>query len=210
MEGTAGRSARAEYERRHSARKARLRARFGRLAPAAGLIAGEPASERRWRVGAEAEIRTAERLSNHLRRKGVAVLNDRRIPGTRANIDHLVVGPAGVTVIDTKNYTGEVRVRRGKLWVKGRNRTKLVDGVLWQVELVREVLERHGLVDAPVTACLAWSNVDALPLLRSLELNGVLIDGTRKVARHAARSGALTVAQVDQTAALLADAFAPA
>jgi hypothetical protein len=34
------------------------------------------------------------------------LLHDRRIPGTRANIDHLAVTPTGVYVIDTKKYQG--------------------------------------------------------------------------------------------------------
>ena len=36
----------------------------------------------------------------------VRVLHDRRIPGTRANIEHLVVCPTGVLVVDAKRYVG--------------------------------------------------------------------------------------------------------
>ena len=42
------------------------------------------------------------------------VLADRRWPGTRrANIDVILVGPAGVFVIDVKTWRAEVRVERG-------------------------------------------------------------------------------------------------
>jgi hypothetical protein len=54
----------------------------------------------RWRRGAEGEVATAMLLARLPRR--YVVLHDRRIPGSRANIDHLVVGPTGVWVIDTK------------------------------------------------------------------------------------------------------------
>ena len=43
--------------------------------------------------------------------KDVWTLHDRRVPGTRGNIDHIVVGPAGVFVIDAKNYQGKIEVR---------------------------------------------------------------------------------------------------
>jgi len=37
-------------------------------------------------------------------RPEVVVLHDRAIPGSRANIDHIGIGPTGVWVIDTKRY----------------------------------------------------------------------------------------------------------
>jgi hypothetical protein len=210
VEGSAGQSARSEYRRRRSARQARLRKRFGRLAPAAALIGGEAASERSWRRGAEGEERTAGRLAKHLRERGVIVLQDRRIPGRRANIDHLAVGPGGITVIDTKNYTGKVAVRGGRLWVNGRDRTKLIHGVLGQIEVIRSALAASTYAGAPIEAALAWSNGEALPLLGSLRLEGVLIDGTRKAAKLASRPGPLSVVEVDQLAALLGDQLPPA
>jgi hypothetical protein len=69
-----------------------------------------------WRRGAAGERRTA-RLLGPLERRGWAVLHDLAIPGTQANIDHLVIGPGGVVVIDTKQY-------RGRLWLDP-------DGLLW-------------------------------------------------------------------------------
>lgn len=42
---------------------------------------------------------------------GIRVLHDRRVPGTRGNIDHLVVAPAGIFVVDAKRYDGLIRVR---------------------------------------------------------------------------------------------------
>ena len=48
-----------------------------------------------WRRGAAGERRTA-RLFAPLERRGWAVLHDLAIPGTAANIDHLVIGPGVV------------------------------------------------------------------------------------------------------------------
>jgi hypothetical protein len=48
-----------------------------------------------------------------VRPDAVTVLNDRRVPGSRGNIDHVVVGAAGVYVIDAKRYQNAVvRIRR--------------------------------------------------------------------------------------------------
>jgi hypothetical protein len=49
---------------------------------------------------------------DRLRSETLAVLHDRLIPGSNANIDHLAIGRAGVFVIDSKRYTGQVE-RRG-------------------------------------------------------------------------------------------------
>ena len=54
-----------------------------------------------WRRGAAGERRTA-RLLSPLERRGWAVLHDLALPGSQANIDHLVIGRGGVVVIDTK------------------------------------------------------------------------------------------------------------
>ena len=210
MESSAGQSARGEYLRHREAKRERLRARFGRLAPLAELIAGESTAERNWRRGAEGEERTAARLAKRSQGRSVVMLQDRRIPGRRANIDHLAIGPAGVTVIDSKNYRGKVVVRRDELFVNGRNRTKLVHGVKGQVEVVRAALAGSRFADTPITAALAWVDIDGLPILRTLRVDGVLIDGTRKIVKQASRPGPLSIPDVDQLAALLDEKLPPA
>jgi len=42
--------------------------------------------------------------------EGLYFLHDRRIPPTRANIDHIVIAPTGVYVIDAKNYAGRAQL----------------------------------------------------------------------------------------------------
>ncbi len=57
-----------------------------------------------WRRGARGEQRTARHL-NKLVRAGWTVLHDLAIPASRANGDHLLIGPPGVFLIDTKPGT---------------------------------------------------------------------------------------------------------
>ncbi len=114
-----------------------------------------------------------------LRAEGFAVLHDRRIPGTRANIDHIVVSPAGVFVIDAKNYNGRVEQRDVGGWLKadlrlyvgGRDRTKLIAGMSGQLEAVSGALvasEEWRHVPVTPTICFMapenWSLLDRRPL----------------------------------------------
>jgi hypothetical protein len=69
-----------------------------------------------WRRGAVGERRTARVLAP-LERQGWAVLHDLALPGSRANIDHLMVGPGGMFVIDSKQYRGRLQLdASGRLW----------------------------------------------------------------------------------------------
>ena len=62
-----------------------------------------------WRRGAAGERRTA-RLLDPLQWHGWVVLHDLAVPGSRANVDHLVIGPGGVFVIDSKDYRGRLQL----------------------------------------------------------------------------------------------------
>jgi nuclease-like protein len=69
-----------------------------------------------WRRGAAGERRTA-RLLAPLERRGWVVLHDLAIPGSAANIDHVVIGPGGVLVVDSKQYRGRLDLDRyGMVW----------------------------------------------------------------------------------------------
>ena len=47
------------------------------------------------------------------------LVNDLAIEGSGGNIDHVVVGPCGVVVIETKRWAGNVRCDRDRWWVDG-------------------------------------------------------------------------------------------
>jgi hypothetical protein len=69
-----------------------------------------------WRKGARGERRTARRL-RRLVRRGYVAFHDLGMPGSRANIDHLLIGPSGVFVIDSKQYTGRIQqTPDGHVW----------------------------------------------------------------------------------------------
>jgi Nuclease-related domain len=131
-----------------------------------------------WRQGAKGEERAATLLAKRLRNDNVRLLHDRRVQGHgRTNLDHLTIGPGGLTVIHTKTNHGKVSVervgglftpRRAQLRIAGRNQTRLIDAVERQIELVGAALARAGESDIDIRGALCFPNVDGLPLLRDL------------------------------------------
>lgn len=196
---TAGGSARAEYERRVARREQRVRQAHPKLGGLILALSNEPQSTRAWASGAVGEARVGAKLDG-LAGDGVLVLHDRRIPGTRANLDHLAIGAAGVFVIDAKRYndaTLEIRRSGGlfspvneRLFVGGRDKTSLVANMAPQAAAVYEALDGAGFEQVPVQPVLTF--VDAVfPLFGSLELAGVPILGTRGTAKLVRRQGPL-------------------
>jgi len=65
-----------------------------------------PPHVERWRRGWEGERRTG-RVLRTLERRGWFVVHDVELPDESANLDHVVVGDAGVFLLETKSYAGE-------------------------------------------------------------------------------------------------------
>ena len=117
----------------------------------------------RWARGAAGEAVTAAILESLPRRRWV-VLHDLALPGSRANVDHLVIGPTGVWVVDTKAYRARITVRWRQVLVAGVPlRTA---PVRWEAEVVSELL---GVGARPVIAMHA----------NGLPRRGRRIDGVR-------------------------------
>lgn len=225
--GVAGGSATREYERR-SARdnarveveKQRVRAVFGdgflgRVATRLAVDDSPRRSTQVWAQGAVGEEVVAKRLAA-LADVGVIALNDRRLPGTKANIDHLVVTPWGVCVIDAKRYLNKrpgFNVEGGffgfggttRLTVGGRKRDQLVDGVLWQVERVQSVL---GGV-ATVQGILCFVDADWPLIGGDFAVRGVRVVWPRRLEKELLKVAAPTL-DVDAVSRLLASKFPPA
>lgn len=199
--GTAGASARGEHDRRRQKREDNARERLGSLGALVARLTDEPQSTNAWKRGAQGEEFAGKRLEKHLAGTGVKLIHDRRVPGHgKANLDHIAVGPGGITVIDTKNYRGKVRVqrvgglfneRRTILTIAGRDRSRLVEAVEAQIEIVRTVLAGSEYKDVGIEGALCFADVDGLPLLSHQQLRGVAIDGPRQIAKLANRPGSL-------------------
>lgn len=162
--GTPGASARREFERRKARREGRIRDKHPRIGGVLYALSAEPQSTTAWDTGALGEERLGSRL-NDLGSDQLRVLHDRRIPGTRANIDHLAVTPTGIYVIDAKKYKGrpQLKVEGGlfgprteKLLVDSRDCTKLLDAVLKQMRVVSSAIDYK----VPVQGVLCFVEAD--------------------------------------------------
>lgn len=77
--------------------------------------------------GRQGEMATAHAL-DALAAEGYLRIDDCRWPGRPiANVDHVLIGPAGLFVIDAKNWSGNVDVRDGVLRQNGWRRVKEVE-----------------------------------------------------------------------------------
>jgi hypothetical protein len=135
------------------------------------------------------------------------------VPGSPANIDHIVIGPAGVFVVDAKNHAGPIEIRdRGgflhsdvRLMINRRDRSKMADRVLWQAEVVASALEEAHVDEAPVAMpVLCFLNVE-WPLFRPpREFRGVRLESHRSIRRLVTQPTRITEAQADLLVAVLA------
>ncbi|WP_255769233.1 nuclease-related domain-containing protein [Pseudarthrobacter sulfonivorans] len=129
-----------------------------------------------WDDGAVGERIVAEHL-NLLVPHGWFLLHDVHWPGRpRASLDHVLVGPGGVVVVEAKNWTGEVRVSAGVLWQGRFARTQSVEGALAQCAAVASVLPPpHRRLVRPLI-CLA-----AQPDLFAVTNADVAVTGAERV-----------------------------
>jgi hypothetical protein len=95
---------------------------------------------RTWQRGAIGERHTA-RLLRRLARDGFVVFHDLALPGSDANVDHLVIGPSGVFVIDTKQWTGTVHQGAdGLAWHNHYSLDRTLDTVRCEAETIGRLL----------------------------------------------------------------------
>ena len=95
---------------------------------------------RTWRRGGQGERHTA-RLLDRLTGDGYVVFHDLAVPGSDANLDHLVIGPTGVFVIDSKQWTGQVyQTTDGLGWHNHYRLDRTLDTVRWEAETVSRLL----------------------------------------------------------------------
>ncbi|BCK74069.1 hypothetical protein Srufu_080220 (plasmid) [Streptomyces libani subsp. rufus] len=128
------------------------------LVAAVGVETPEMGRKRRHRercaAGSIGEQRTHAMLQPLLG-EGWHILPDRGLPGTRANIDHLLVAPDGqVFTLDSKMWSGKWRVQLvgGRLVHGERDYDQQVDTALWETEKASRALE------VPVTPLVVMHN----------------------------------------------------
>jgi Nuclease-related domain len=120
---------------------------------------------RAWEAGAAGERRVAQALSVLTRASNVIVMHDRLLrPGrSQANLDHIVVSPAGTHLVDAKNWAGNVNVHQGSLWRhkpdgQGGRSSDCMNAEVDKVRHMAEAMETLSSCVVEPVLCLTGSN----------------------------------------------------
>jgi hypothetical protein len=152
-----------------------------------------------WRRGAAGERRTARVLAA-LERQGWVVLHDLAVPRSRANLDHLAIGPGGVFVIDSKQYRGRLQFDpSGRLWHGRYPLAAALRAVSFEADQAALVLTDPDVVVVPVIAVhgaqVPWGRVvaDGVPVVAARRLPSMLrqlpaVLGPERIASLAAQA----------------------
>ncbi|WP_162148863.1 nuclease-related domain-containing protein [Arthrobacter sp. H20] len=178
---TAGAGA-AEQARRAAERVTRLKGELAQAVEAVDRLQKQVAhaerTNRAWIAGATGEVLVADRLGL-LEAQGWFILHGLHWPGRpKANLDHVLVGPGGVLVIDAKNWGGDVLLRRGELSQNGYARARESAAALQQASAIAALLEpqHRQLVQA-------WLCMVGQPELKATTASGVRVEGLNTIAQ---------------------------
>jgi Nuclease-related domain len=155
---------------------------IGVVAAVALVVAGKRTFRlfRRWSRGKQAEINVVDVLRS-LPNEYV-VLNDLVIPERGGNVDHFLIGPNGLFVIETKNYSGYVKCDGDRWFVYRREISSLSKQAKSNSTAIRANLEKlfeeQGTKVPYVNALLVFVNPETrlklfkptVPVLRLAEL----------------------------------------
>ncbi len=154
-----------------------LCAAFAFTLSAARLAFGSRQSTEAWRIGAE-----GERLTGRALQKLPApyrVFHDLPMPRSKANIDHVVIGPTGVFTVETKNYKNGVKIKGGRVYGSGRS----LSGVVGQAR--RQAAAMAAKTGATVTpiVCVHGGGVTVEGLFQKPVVDGVRFCSGRRLTK---------------------------
>ncbi|MCC5579091.1 NERD domain-containing protein [Microtetraspora sp. AC03309] len=109
-----------------------------------------------WRGKRRGEVRTGKLLRRGLRRRGYNVLDGRAVPG-ETSIDHLVIGPGGVWLVDNEAWGPDVYIARygDKLFFEEKSGSSVAKGLTDAAATMSELLSRESGVEVTVRPLLA-------------------------------------------------------
>lgn len=138
-----------------------------------------------WSVGKKGELAISEALKDLS--NDYVLLNDLMLPDGKGNVDHLVMGPNGLFVIETKNYSTYVKCLGDNWFVNGKKIRSLSKQAKGNAVAVRnnlaEIFADQGSRLPFVTALLVFVNGHGrlaiknptVPVLRPSELASFII-----------------------------------
>jgi hypothetical protein len=208
-------------DRREAKRQQRIRTNHPHLGGLIVALSQETPSTRAFRYGAHGERVAAASLEKHCGDQVRFLYNRSLGVGRRdGDIDIVAVAASGVHIIDVKHYKGKkVEVRRSggvfsprsdRLYIGGRDQTKLLDSMERQFTAVRTVLNRQPWGESLLVQNV-FCFVDAeLPLFGAPNIAGIPILGPRSTSKHLLAGKPIWDAQQrEDIAAVLAASLPP-
>lgn len=152
-----------------------------------------------WRGRRRGEAITGRLLRRSLRRYGYRVLDGRAIRG-QASIDHLVIGPGGLWIVDNESWSPDTEIATygGRLFFGERFGTSVAKPLAAQASAFAELLAQQTAVPVTIRPMLAV-HCGMLPKGGMIAAEGITLAKPALVARliRAAEPGVLTEEQVE-------------
>ncbi|GAA4103874.1 hypothetical protein GCM10022248_91860 [Nonomuraea soli] len=163
-----------------------------------------------WRRSSVAERRTEAQLRK-LERNGYRTLHARAIPGSEAQIDHLVIGPTGVYAVDSEKWDKRlsVRVQMGKKLFHGPfdMKARLAEAHFEAAEASKYISEVYGREVSVVPSLAIYG--PAVPW-KIMTIKGVdVYEGGRARKWITKREKALTETEIDRLYEIAAEVLPP-
>lgn len=121
-----------------------------------------------------------------------AVIHDLRVPGSKGNIDHVVVGPGGAFVVMTRRFDGLLAFHDGQLWAGDTSLRGDFESARVESQMLTQSL---GTPVVPVIGYLGAG----LPAASPTSLDGVLVCAAENLVRVVSR-GSHTLLSPDKVA----------
>ena len=109
-----------------------------------------------------------------------AVIHDLRVPGSRGNIDHVVIGPGGAFVVMTRRFDGQLSFHDGQMWAGDSSLKGDFESARVESQMLTQSL---GTPTVPVIGYLGA----ALPAEAPSALDGVLVCAAENLVRVVSR-----------------------
>ncbi|GAA4162771.1 hypothetical protein GCM10022286_22200 [Gryllotalpicola daejeonensis] len=142
-----------------------------------------------WYTGAIGELAVGRELARLDASEGWVVLHAVRVGTRDSDIDHVVIGPAGVFTINTKHHAGQrVSTGRSQIFVSGQAKPYVRNSVFEAERASKRLTDAVGF---PVTARPILAFVDPKALAGKRELDGVHLTSATGLVRWLTKQPAI-------------------
>lgn len=143
-----------------------------------------------WRGKRRGEVRTGRLLRLMLRRHGYRVMDGRAVPG-EASIDHLVIGPGGVWIVDNEAWSPDTQIARygERLFFDEKFGTSVAKGLISAAGSMAALLTKETGIEVSIAPVLAVHGGKIKARRGTLTGEGLTVAYPRRVARWIRSNG---------------------